>query len=1084
MSAPRHIIAPSMSPEGGSAQIDSAATARKSKLADRMQNQETLSTPVLLGSMFDAAPEFSSKPVDLPQYGVVDRTKRKIHRPTDTIRDQLAEFISDWTLKVVDEHGVKKNSGQIDKVIVELYRTMTGSFTNTEVVTTSTIANKGIIPDGISLDFENMKKNPAQIQQMLHTLRSLELYMTAIIGMEITPYVIDKKNIDTSTLGRINQRLRSGTGLVEKGVDFLFSAPGATLEKIDHQFRDAREFERMRKELAEMFKNGASGLDVGAAGFEEFLNLGRDQGIIEQRKKILELRQLRISMLKHLAPGRPPDSLGTDVTKKLDEVLMRDEYKEYRDKGMSYPDLPEHVRMYVEAEAQELVLLDKATDKGEELWESYMFQTFEGSEEKRKRHSSLQNRINELTGGPSTEQKVIDEKKAAYDSAQKSWDDKSGEIADFQTEINTLQKSLPILGQQYKNAKSAYDNFTSGAVTFTGTAQEKKVREQTLYTEMQGHLDKIIEAQKTLEDKTKNLRKAKRDRKDLGKTKDKAYSEYKPYKGKSAQDKEKIALLEAIQKIVKSDGERNDLVWHILRDIDPASLFRSEETLFTDNYNTLRRLFGIRGEEFKDIVGNDNINLRLFLARTLNIEFDESTIKKAAVGSSDREELDKKIWEAIRRNSKSDLAKMAIHTWDVLFITAVDKDIATLDYRDVFQKPEIIGPKPAEIVGEVSRREMQRVLEKQGYFSGVNTLAKFTKLSNGEVVAIAVDENGRNVVIDSSGTNLGSMERIVNAKYEPATMESAAKIQSIIEEELGEKSILFYFVDTVTPNKKKYTTLGIRQFTKTHYDIFLKKVGDDWTVEGVGTGGIDMALAEYLKTDQGMLLAKEAALRYIQRMEKLSLDMRENQAEIGLPQEVAMDRDRMGLEWEDSKSYNPATREHHSMRVILGEEDHPLVSRNKFFRHIESKKIAGINTPTIVTPVESVEYSPYRSLEGPIDATMRGQKKRLLEAGFNVVAMSTETERQKFSSFMHNVRIDGLSTSGSHIYEVTMDDQGNMLLFDRSAKDTLAEESHNAMDYLNEQIVSGNLSLNDARKIRQAIGMEYFKAMNRLYRSK
>ncbi|OGG03885.1 hypothetical protein A2W14_05430 [Candidatus Gottesmanbacteria bacterium RBG_16_37_8] len=1136
MAPPRHIAAPSNikpgGPEGPNAAIAKSSEIRKSTTAQRTEEiqpqQEVIKTPVLYGSMFDAAPQFANRAVDLPEYGIMDRLKRKFGKSIDSTRDELAQFISEWAGKTVDEHGIKDNAGHIDRTIVELYRTMVGTFASDELVTTTTIANKGIeIIDGESVNFDNLKKNPAQIQQLLHTLRSMELYWTAIIGMEITPLPDQQDRISTFVAGRLGQYMQNGAGLVEKGTDWFFSLPGRGLETRDKKFHDAKEMERMKKELAESFRNGANGLDVGAAGFEEFVQIGKDFGIMEQRMAILKLRNLRVEMLQHLAPGRSPDKVNSTVSKKIDIVLQGEEYREYREKGLSFPDLPEHVRMYVEAQAQELVLTDKATDQAEEIWESYMLQKFEGSDANKQRHASLQKRIDELQGGPSSDQQVIDEKKTSYDTAKKAWDEKKTEIDDYQDEIDSLSNQSPVLGLKYTNAKKEHDDIVSGEISHPGTPQEKKQKILELFSDMQAALDEIKGLNVNIKDIKKKKRKSKQERVQLGKVKDKTYKEYKPYKGKSAKDKEKKELLEAIKKIVETNGERNDLVWHILRDVDPASLFREESTLFADNYNTLRRLFGIRGEMFDDIVGKDNLEFRIYLARTFHLKFDESHIRSVAVGHTDRIALDKEIWASIRRGSKSELANLAINTWDILLTTAVDTGAVTLNYKDESRKPEIIGRKKAEVLGETSRREMQQELERQGYYSGINTLSEFVKLPNGDIVAIVVDENGHNAVIDKSGKNLGAVERIGldNQYYDPATTEAVVKIQGNIEEALGEKSILCYLAPGINPGEFIYSTLGHPQFTATSVDLTLKRVNDVWQVDGVGTGGANQPLAEYLKTDKGKIIAREAAARYIARMEHLSKNLRVRQTDIGLPQEFMMDRGRMGLEWEDLWSENPNTSEHQSMTLVLGDEGDILVMQNSFSvgQLISPRRIirpAGplllhplinvparvinirgrainipaislrtppinlpgidVTTPGIDLPVENVTSTPAIPLEGPmLNQAMEEQKNRLLEAGYNALTMSSESSRQNVKPYFQNVRIDNLTSAGNVSYEITLDDNGKLIIFDKSDPASTIPTAHEALDFINERVTSRELRLIDARRIRQVIGLEYYKSLNR-----
>ena len=108
---------------------------------------------------------------------------------------------------------------------------------------------------------------------------------------------------------------------------------------------------------------------------------------------------------------------------------------------------------------------------------------------------------------------------------------------------------------------------------------------------------------------------------------------------------------------------------------------------------------------------------------------------------------------------------------------------------------------------------------------------------------------------------------------------------------------------------------------------------------------------------------------------------------------------------------------------------------------------------------------------------MEQQKGRLLESGFYTLAFTTQEGRLDLKNNFNTVSVSGIT--GGKYYEVGLSDDGRMILWDKTDPSILSPNAFDASDFINDKLISREITLQDARLIREAVGLEYFKAINR-----
>ena len=120
--------------------------------------------------------------------------------------------------------------------MVGLYKSLAGL--EGQKITSETITQ---IPRD-QLDFDNLTID--QQNQLMDTFKSLERYVTAIIGMEITPLSPKEENKAAETVsGELLRYLKNGTMLMPRLMEGIRNIPGHALEKYNVNFKDKRKTE-------------------------------------------------------------------------------------------------------------------------------------------------------------------------------------------------------------------------------------------------------------------------------------------------------------------------------------------------------------------------------------------------------------------------------------------------------------------------------------------------------------------------------------------------------------------------------------------------------------------------------------------------------------------------------------------------------------------------------------------------------------------------------------------------------------------------------------------------------------------------
>ena len=333
-------------------------------------------------------------------------------------------------------------------------------------------------------------------------------------------------------------------------------------------------------------------------------------------------------------------------------------------------------------------------------------------------------------------------------------------------------------------------------------------------------------------------------------------------------------------------------------------------------------------------------------------------------------------------------------------------------------------------------------------------------MSGGQIVAICVDNKGKNFVIDQRGNNLGAMERLVNIgggwQIDATSSDQLSNIQIEIQRVLGERRIRQQMLPNGLPNEYVFAS-ALGNLTLIDENGILK------VKDALGLGS-HQGLNDFLNEDQiGRSYARTAGTSYLHSLEQSGLDLALQSDDAGtldlkiFPGEA---------HWEDPTTKNPAvTPNFEALIVDLGRGERIFYQKERR-RSIPGNKSIAISAPS--APVD-IDAPP---------AADQNQIDRLCESAYFYLTQAPLEKRKEIAkaNYMPDMRVDNIA--GNNSYLIGIDNNGNIILRDVSDFSELHPSAHNALDFLNEKVILGEISNGDFQRIRTELGKHYIHAEN------
>lgn len=682
-------------------------------------------------------------------------------------QNSVAPALYRWVRAGLNENGMIHGATAQDYVVFDMVQKLSG-FSAGDI-------NRNTLLRSDQLDI--LRLRPSDVDALIHVVGSLEDSMTVAVGLvpnDQTPQGPPESIKDA--LGRAlnigGDRVSRARQCIGRGGERIVSVLlGKSGEEWYQGLRTKEGEEKARKQMREFFANAPQATKLNGLGMDAFVMAGLQEGATDGRevfrKQITLANELREGrkkievMLRGRSVQSPRETFQNPRMKKAAEAILHQ--PEYH--GKTLESLSKHEAVQVAFDARRRVIWEMAEDAMKQNYEHHFQHKSHG------RLEQLNDRIAGLKGeAPTANTTQFKELKEAHERTEKAQREQKRKADVATAEYEEAVRERDALQRLYDHAVQSHDAIMADgkmdAKAKEQAARDLKAARDTYTAQSRSTQERVSKARVKKIDEDAVLH-------ERNEEKRKAEQAYDPVRTKSSgdADKDKTArtALEAVKGLFDS-SIHNKLVRHML-DSHVLNMHDLAHNEPEENYAIIRRALGIDGAAFdaivngyemedgkpklvegKPVVSNENAKLREFLANAVGYA--------RAEGESDHD-FEHALWERVGARTNAELLEnIADPAWDSLLSSAVSGEPA-LHWKDSLRLPqEVAGKRKAEMRGEDGAARMRDVLGEHDYRVGINTLARYIELPGGNMVAVVVNEQGVNQVVDQHGSVIGSMERL------------------------------------------------------------------------------------------------------------------------------------------------------------------------------------------------------------------------------------------------------------------------------------------------------------------------------------